>query len=599
MSQTQEQTNRLVSITRRWLAELDKFKSHYDEIEKGYLYLAGEQFDKAQLKWFEQVRRPARVFNLIFPLFNSILGDFLLNDEKIRVYPLPGGDAQVAASFEDLLDHSNMQNDSRSQMAQYALAGCVKMGFMFPRFSNEVELDGSLVFREVDEFEVLFDSAATDYLLDDAEYMARSRWLSKRQILNRYSHIKKELEPLLIDREDENFYDREGVDQNNTVLYDNFNICNLREGKYRLIEWHEKKYEDVEVFVKRDGTSAIWTLEGRKADLFRKLNPDGKIVKREDEIKTITTIIPGLNYFITEKRADIQDRTFDIVPFSAYNYGRRTYKNYGIFKNSLGPQDDFNSWQNQQNAVMNKAINPGNTYKPSAMENPKAVELEGNAPGVNYQVKGEFDIDKVIKQNETVQLPFAPAQLAAERGEVLKKIIGITPNMMGGQDTKQENASLFAQRVRRGQVALQILFNNFSRSKRRLYNKQIRIMQENYTTTKFFLITTVDKENIRQRNLTEEYGANILNDIRKGRYEIVADDMERNPTAKNLRFMQKSDVVQTVLTMFGNVGIPPQAISYILQSILSESDLGDVNQFIQSFSQVAQQGQAEQGDQMQ
>ncbi|MFQ5433612.1 MAG: hypothetical protein ACE5FD_01940, partial [Anaerolineae bacterium] len=166
--------------------------------------LAGEQFDKAQLKWFEQVRRPARVFNLIFPLFNSILGDFLLNDDKIRVYPLPGGDAQVAASFEDLLDHTNMQNDARSRLAEFALCGCVKMGFMFPRFSNEQELDGSLVFDGIDEFEVLFDSAATNYFLDDAEYMARSRWLSKRQILYHFSHLKKELEPLLIDREDEN-----------------------------------------------------------------------------------------------------------------------------------------------------------------------------------------------------------------------------------------------------------------------------------------------------------------------------------------------------------------------------------------------------------
>ncbi len=99
--------------------------------------------------------------------------------------------------------------------------------------------------------------------------------------------------------------------------------------------------------------------------------------------------------------------------------------------------------------------------------------------------------------------------------------------------------------------------------------------------------------------MVEEHGANILNDIRKGRYEIVADDMERNPTAKHLRFMQKSEVVQTVLSMFGNVGIPPQAISLILQWWLGESDLGDVNEFIQAFTQVVQEGQAEQTDQMQ
>lgn len=593
-----EKTKRIVTITRCWLGEFNAFKNHYDEIEQGYDYLAGVQYDDNQLKWFETVRRPARVFNLIFPLFNQILGDFLLNDQKIHVYPLPGGEAKTADLFQDLLDHANLQNDSKSVLMQYALSGVVKMGYIFPRFSDEKELDGSLVFSHVDEFEVLFDSAATDYFLDDAQYLARSRWLTKSQILQYFQAHAGELKQLLMDREDMSFWDR--LDPDSANLLANSQVSNEREGKYRIIEWHEKRFEEVEVAIDTmTGQSQIWSLEGKKADLFFKVNPNAKIIRRRDEVKTITEIIPGLNYFLSERKADLQDRTFDLIPFSAYNYGRRAIQNYGLFKNSVGPQDDFNSWQNQSNALINIAVNPGITYKPDALKNPKQVELYGNAPGTNYQIKSEYQIAESIRQNEGPKLPFAPAQLAGERGDLLQKITGITPNMMGVQETKQENASLFAQRVNQAKTALQVLYNNFSRSKRRMYNKCIQLMQENYDTTRYFLITQPETKEQKEIFVNVQIGEQVLNDIRTGRYQVIADDMERNPTAKQIRFLQKTEVVQTVLTMFAAVPIPPDAIVIILDWWLSESDLGDIDKFIAAFAGVLSQQQAAQTDEMQ
>jgi hypothetical protein len=380
----------------------------------------------------------------------------------------------------------------------------------------------------------------------------------------------------------------------------NSQVSNEREGKYRIIEWHEKRFEEVEVAIDTaTGQSQIWSLEGKKADLFFKVNPNAKIIRRRDEVKTITEIIPGLNYFLGERKADLQDRTFDLIPFSAYNYGRRAIQNYGLFKNSVGPQDDFNSWQNQSNALINIAVNPGITYKPDALKNPKQVELYGNAPGTNYQIKSEYQIAESIRQNEGPKLPFAPAQLAGERGDLLQKITGITPNMMGVQETKAENASLFAQRVNQAKTALQVLYNNFSRSKRRMYNKCIQLMQENYDTTRYFLITQPETREQKEIFVNVQVGEKVLNDIRTGRYQVIADDMERNPTAKQIRFVQKTEVVQTVLTMFSAVPIPPDAIVIILDWWLSESDLGDIDKFIAAFAGVLSQQQAAQTDEMQ
>ena len=594
-----EETKRITTITSIWLNEFNNFKEHYDEIEKGYQYLAGDHYDDSQLKWYESVRRPARVFNLLFPQFNQVLGDFLLNDQKNRVYPRPGGTSRIASMFEDLLDDNNLSNDHKSTFMEYALSGTVKMGFMYPRFSNEKEIDGSLVFGHTDEFEILFDSASTDYYLDDAKYLARSKWWSREQILHHFSNHASTLRGMMVDRYDSDFWN--DVNPDDMLVLNHHHVVHQAEGKYRVIEWHERKYDYADVAIDpKTGQSQIWTLHGKKADLFRQLNPGVKIISRKDEIKTITTFIPALNYLIGEKQADIQDRQFDIVPYAAYSYGKKTFRNFGIFKNAIGPQDDYNSWVNQSNALIGKTINPGHKYKPESMKNPKQVELYGSAPGVNFQLKQIADM-KDIQLNEVPRYPFSAERLGGERGELMQKITGITPNMSGQSETKQENASLFAQRVKQAKVALQVMHNNFYRSKRRVDNKRIRLMQENYSTERFFLVT--NPETKKTSNLLVENQIRSLNDIKTGRYRVIADDQERNPTAKDMRFVQKSEVVSTVMSMFGSLPIPPATIVIILDWWLKESDLGDIDEFVSAFAQAIQiqeaaaaQSQEQQGD---
>ena len=116
-------------------------------------------------------------------------------------------------------------------------------------------------------------------------------------------------------------------------------------------------------------------------------------------------------------------------------------------------------------------------------------------------------------------------------------------------------------------------------------------MQENYNPGRTFVILSGEQRTPKT--------IQVMNDIKVGRYGVIADDMERNPTAKQMRFMQKTEVVQTVLTMFGNVGVPPQAISLILQWWLSESDLGDIDKFIQAFAGVIREQQEGQADEAQ
>lgn len=582
---TASQNDKLSDIIRIFNRDITVFQEHFREIEDAYNYLAGIQFSKAQYKWYEEIRRPARTFNLIFPIFNQVLGDFLLNNQNHKVFPLPGGTNQIAMVYQKLIDHANVQNDIESVHLDTALAGIAKAGFFYPRFSDEKELDGSLVITNIDEFEIMWDPASQDYFLDDAQYVIRTRWMSKDDILRYWPQHRSELEQILKERLEIDWENTGSVPMDAVFAFHNRNFVNEKDGKYRIIEFREMEYDETEVAINpMTGQSMIFDLEGKKADLFFKVNPNVRIVRRRDRIKKITNIIPGLFFLLDEKKADVQDRTHDYIPFCAYHYGQNSLSNFGVFRNAKDPQDDFNSWRNQSNALINKFIDPGFIYKPEHFENPEDIENYGSMPGVNIKVDSERTFDEIIRSfgDYLTKLPFAPEKMSIEAAEFLQKVTNVTNNMQGVSETANEPASLFAQRVNRAMVALQTLYYNWSRSKRRLYNKAIRIMQTNYTTERYFLITNPKTQTQEELIINWRYGDRIINDIRVGRYEVSTDQIDNHPTSKFARFRQKTEIIQTIQALFGGQAIPPGAILPILSWWLEDSQLGDVQDFLQA-----------------
>lgn len=596
-SPTSKEASDIVSkVTRTFLTDHSTWTKQYDEIEDGYKYLAGDQYGPDQRQWFETQRRPTRIFNILFPIFNQTMGDFILNDDKVRVYPKPGGRREVAAAFEDLLDHTNMENDIKATFARIGLAGIIKSGYGYPYWGDDLRIDGSLIIDDVDEYEIIFDPTAIKDLADDAWYLCRSKWLTLDKILHLWPQHRSYLRQHLQNIHDADFYGT--LDEFMVAAMKHPDFINEITGKYRILEFHEIEWKNAEVMYDPDRNySEIWSLEGKKADLFRAAHPNMRIVRKNAKYKTVHNVVPGLNFLLDSGPTDLQDGTFDYVPFFAYNYGKQTIENFGIFRNAKDPQDDFNEWRNTLSDLVNKAANPGHTYNPNMLENPRDVEMYGRQPGINFKVKSAVQrVEDAIKRNDIPQLPFGPDQMSQEAADFLMKITGVTPNKLGVQETAQENASLFAQRVRQAQVAMQTIFNNWQKFKRRIYEKSIRIHQEHLDFERYYLITNPKTMDQAELIVNQQIGNQVVNDLSQGRYGVIAENMQNNPGARAVRFLEKTEVVDRVVQLFGGAIVNPMAIVSMLQWWLDESDLGDIDKFIRTFSQAVsgqmQQAQA-------
>lgn len=587
ISPRSSQANDIVElVARQYLYEAPIWREQYDEIEDGYKYLAGEQYEPKRREWYKTQRRPTRIFNLIFPIFNQVMGDFILNDQKVRVYPRANGDPKVAATFEDLLDHYNFEFDIKEVLARVGLAGLIKGGVCYPRWSDEWEMSGGLVIDDTDEFEVMFDSRAYKDGAQDAMYWIRSRMLTKSQILAFWSHHRSYLDQLLVERDEEGRWGEMTEWMQMNISHPDF--INEIEGKYRVIEYTQVKWERRPVAWNTiTNDMEVFSLEGQKADFYLRTHPEVKIIQKNAKVKKKHTVLPYLNFLMDSAYTDIQDGKPDYILFNAYNYGKRTIKNFGLMRNAKHPQDDFNDWRNTLADLVNKAADPGHTYIPALMENPLDVDNYGRQPGINFKLRREaaaMGIDKVIRRNEIPQLPMGPDQMSQEAADFIMKITGVSPNVLGYQQSSNEPASLFAQRVRQAKISLVVIHNNWQRMKRRLYERSIRLIQENMTYERYFAVTNPRTLEQKDVIVNQQIGDMVINDLSQGKYGVIAEDLENNPGAKAIRFLQKTEVVQTVTALFGGAVVNPAAIAAVLEWWLTDSDLGDIDKFIQAFA---------------
>lgn len=359
-----------------------------------------------------------------------------------------------------------------------------------------------------------------------------------------------------------------------------------KNGKYRVIEFHELIQEPGAVAIDTVTGEADYfnNMNGRKRELYQKLNPNRKFIEKDTvPISKVTEVCPGLGVYLDDYTPTVQDGMHQIVPFFAYNYGHKTFGHFGLMENAIGPQKNFNNWKNQTQHLLNKSVKTNRALKKDGIVNFAEIRKNGDQPGVDYIVDGSARIDDVIKHYDPPKYPFSTAAMSDEAEELLMKITGVRSNQMGGKETSAENASLFRQRVNQAKTSLEIIYNNFRNTKRMLYRKVLKLAQTNMTEerTLFF----VNNSNLQEKQviINQRMGDNVINDITTGEYNVYVDTAERNPTARALRFMQKSELITNlILPTLG-----PAAVDW--RWLLEDSDLGDIEQLIERIEAQLQQ----------
>lgn len=557
-----------------------EWSSEFEAYLEGYNFILGLHYTPSQISYYEKQRRPTNVWNLYFPIVNQILGSFIINWRTQRVQAQrQSGMSALNPLVQDLCEDIELESLYRDEMAKTIAAGLNKRGYTHVRWSNERERMGSIVLGNTDEGQILFDSRATRDYLEDGQYLFRSRWLSVDRIFALWPQHKGKLKEIVRDRETSAYW--EAQDETVSGFMESHHFVDERRGLYRVLEFHDREYDRAAevAYDPMSNTSELVTLEGKRRDLFFKANPHLQVVETNAaEMITVSTVIPGLNFFLEKRDADIQDGYFDYFNFSPYTIGNTALKHFGVFQNAKGPQREVNDTKNRQLDIVNKAANTAMAIKPSKIDNYADIKRKGSEPGLIIEVKDEASIDDAIKRYDPPRHPFANSQLSESSIALLDRIVAVTENWRGDTQTANENATLFASRVREASKAFAPVDRNIKRHDALVWNRVIKLAQKHYTDRQIFAFAGSGMEGIR----------NIPQAFRQTRFTVIPSSEETNPTMRSVRFMERTELIKLVNEIFGPLAVDAQFW-------LEDAPMEKVQQLIEAIEQAQMaQGQGAQ-----
>lgn len=579
----QVQTERLAMVMRCYQNALSNAILEYDEMKQGYDLLMGKHYTDEQIAYYKKLKRPTNVWNLFLPVFNHIVGEFIVTKSRMKIYGYWGGTADIAKIYEKICQYIQIQSEYKTTMIKTYVEGLIKRGWSTIEYNNKKELEGSANVYSVPNMEMMVDTRAQELLGMDGQFQIRTKWLDSKDLMNAWPEWKSELKPILMDAEQSRFLSNS--DQTMTQ-WRNSDFMDLVNGQYRVIEFQWRDYRDADVLVNpQNGDREILQLDPVKRKLVQRAMPGWKILSAKNvPVVMKTYVIPALTFFLSEEENEVQDGMFNYFPFSAYGmYSPDFQRQFALTKNGRGPQLDFNDRKNRELDVLNKSASTGVIMKPSAIENYNAIKNRTSQPGIEVLIKAGHNVRDVFERMDPAKLPTAESNQANESFNLFHKILSITENLRGETQTNQENASLYAQRLQQAQKALLPINLCYQKMEDAMWNRGVKLIQRFYNASK--VIPIIGGKDVEFLQINVQQGDRIFNDISIGKYAIFPSTEPTNPTIQQAKFLMKQELVNTIVSLFG-----PQtaAISIDVDWWLEDVDLGDLEGMKSRLKQVQQ-----------
>lgn len=275
-----------------------------------------------------------------------------------------------------------------------------------------------------------------------------------------------------------------------------------------------------------------------------------------------------------------------------YVYGDKsgkTMNDYGIVRLIRDSQDEVNRRWSQTANMINQQVQPGVFAETEAFVNQKqAEESMKEAGSITWLNPGGLN---KIKERTVPIFPDAPMKMEEIAQQMIRKITGINPDLLGLDRGRQEPGVVVRMRQIQGSIVLRSVFRNFHKFQREVFEKIVKIIIEAMPDEQILhILGSNNKYTIQDGMLLDnETGANVaLRDLRHFKHNIKIEESPGNLTKRALE-------VSIFLEMMSK-GFPVDPTVVIEKLELSDAQKTRWIQFVQA-QQEAQQAamEAEQG----
>lgn len=615
MFETLKKKEKLQKAKKVFLDSVSKDSNWQSEAKRAFNFRDGlGQWSKEEKQIMEEEMRPALTFNLTKSSIDLIMGMNEDNKIRYRVSPTEPQDAFLSEVLNDIADwvyeNYEFEDEESDALESAAISG---RGYLALDFLPDPKRFGEIIMSlvSVPVHEIHFDPAARRRNLDDASYICWDRWMPVEEFKMKYPHVKgKTLKEIV---EFARSWGLEGTDETGQTPVDPFEIpvdIDSDDSDYDApldLSYYDKSKQMVRVI-----HMEYWEV----FDRYYIWNPEARMFEESPEKPTAESKALFLQEFGEEMTVEtVKDKKvkwmhftgdhilydddsplpfdgFSIVPLFAFtDVSRRTMNHFGIVRGMIDPQREINKRWSQALNMLNNQVQPGVFAEVDAfVDEMQAKQSMKEAGGITYLNAGALTAKKVMERNLPT-FPNAPMQMEQYAQDILRKITGINPDLLGQDRGRQEPGVVIRLRQQQGVTLLKPLFRNLNNMKKGIFHRLLSIICAYMPDEQILrILGQTERYQIDKKTgviVDQESGLQAeLRNVRDLEYNLKSEESPGNMSKRMLELQALMEMMQA------GFQVDPNQIIEKLE--LPESEKQRWLQYIQGQQEAVQQQQQEQ-----
>lgn len=514
-----------------------------DRCNKFYM---GDQWNDADLKALEAEGRPALTINRILPTINTVLGEQANKRADIRFLPKGDADQATASALTKLVLQIQDNNNFDYVESQVFSDGIIEeRGYYDVRIDFDDNKQGEVRIVSIDPRTVVLDPDAREYDPDTWSEVTISKWMSVNEAELMYGKEKiKDLVGSTINRssygEDAVQYAKEDtfgdLDVDEDVSMTMYDADGRKINKIRIIDRQYKKIGKIRQFVDLANGDTRTVPDNWPEEKIQAV-----IAAAGGNIQLSSRFEERIRWTVSADTTILHDdwspySFFTVVPY--FPYFRRG-RPFGLIRNLLSPQEQYNKIKSQELHIVNTTANSGYIVEQGSLTNMSTDELaeRGAKTGIVIEVAPGANPPAKIQPN---QIPTGLDRISEKASADIKEISGISDAMLGTESSEVSGRAL-ENKLSRGLVQVQVPFDNLNRTRSILARRILSLVQQFYTEHR--IITIVDpvqpeKQEQMELNAPNPMTGEIMNNITLGEYKITVSSVPSRATYNDTQFVE-------------------------------------------------------------
>lgn len=535
------------------------WQSSWVEMYRDQSFYLNNQWTPEERRYLQQEQRPDYCYNIQRSMIDMVGGYEIKNRLSTVFQAVENSSSETADIFTDCMYHA-----SRNGQYPYAFSDAVKgalvtgIGYIGLEMDyREDPVNGNLKYNFYPWNSIITDPFWTKKDFSDCDYIIRRAYMDNQEAISRFPDMKSDITKMQGNMRDDLFtyLPQQRIFQSQNLL--------------AYTEYWEQGWEEVQVVINPFTLQEIEINKKNRDVLMPLTKAPGVTSFKKQKAKVKWTALLN-NEVVAEDDNPYNLNEYPFVPvLCTYQseYDLYEYKIQGLIRPGRDPQIEFNKRMSKMTDHLDSQINTGWIIKKSRFDNFNDFYKTGS--GRTIFAKNEADLMADARQIVPTPIPQGIFEMQQLLQQLNMRITGVNEELLGSAvDDKAGVLSMLRQGA--GLVSLQHIMDNIRYAQEVIGNKSLKMMQNNWTPEKVFMVTG-------KKPTREFYDKNF------GKYHAVCVPGSLTETQQQLFFQQ----LMTFKEMGGPV--PWKTILKALPMQGKTELLKDIEEEEQQQKQMAQQ----------